>query len=66
MIDPARQPPPERRRLVISGDNPLAYRLAAALAGQSRIELTVIVRSIEANWAPRIAELSDVQLVEVP
>ncbi|MBO0850427.1 MAG: NAD-binding protein, partial [Pseudonocardia sp.] len=66
VIDPARQPPPERRRLVISGDNPLAYRLAAALAGQSRIELTVIVRSIEANWAPRIAELSDVQLVEVP
>lgn len=66
VIDPARQRPTERRRLVVSGDNPLAYRLAAELAGQSRVEVTVIVRSIEANWAPRIAELSGVQLIEVP
>jgi Trk K+ transport system NAD-binding subunit len=66
VIDPARPRPTERRRLVISGDNPLAYRLAAELAGQSRVEVTVIVRSIEANWAPRIAELSGVQVVEVP
>ncbi|WP_051580600.1 potassium channel family protein [Pseudonocardia acaciae] len=66
MIDPARPRSSRRRNLIICGDNPLAYRLAAELADQSSAEVTVIVRSIEANWAPRIAELAGVQLVELP
>jgi Trk K+ transport system NAD-binding subunit len=53
-----------RRKLVICGDNPLAYRLAVELVDQAGAELTVIVKSSAANHAPRIGELPGVRLVE--
>jgi Trk K+ transport system NAD-binding subunit len=52
------------RHLVICGDNPLAYRLAAELSGQGRLRLTVIVRSMDGHIAPRIGELPRVRLVQ--
>ena len=53
-----------RRHLVICGDNPLAYRLAAELSGQGHLRLTVMVRSLDAHHAPRIGELPGVRLVQ--
>lgn len=53
-----------RPKLVICGDNPLAYRLAVELVDQAGAELTVIVKSSAANHAPRIGELPGVRLVE--
>ncbi|MBV9315100.1 MAG: NAD-binding protein [Pseudonocardia sp.] len=63
MIDPAPLSP-SRSRMIVCGDNPLAYRLAAELAGQGRCDVTVMVQSAVANCAPRIAELADIRLVE--
>jgi len=50
--------------MVICGDNPLAYRLAAELVDQGVGRLTVIVRSGTRNHAPRIGALPGVRLVE--
>ncbi|HEX4359235.1 MAG TPA: NAD-binding protein [Pseudonocardia sp.] len=52
------------RHMVICGDNPLAYRLAAELVDQTGGALTVIVRSATRNHAPRIGSLPGVRLVE--
>src|SRR5882757_3185677 len=49
--------------MVICGDNPLAYRLAAELVDQGVGRLTVIVRSSTRNHAPRIGALPGVRLV---
>jgi Trk K+ transport system NAD-binding subunit len=62
MIDS--EPPGERHRLIIRGDNPLAYRLAADLISRSDALVTVILPSREHNYGPRIAALPGVRLVE--
>ncbi|MDQ2710022.1 MAG: NAD-binding protein [Actinomycetota bacterium] len=62
MIDPAVLQP-GRRRLVVCGDTPLSYRLAAELASDPDHDVTVILRAADANYAPRIIELAGVRVV---
>lgn len=59
----------ERRgspRLIVCGDNPLAYRLVEELTTRIGEDVTVILPSAERNQGPRIAALSRVRVVEAP
>lgn len=53
-----------RPRLVVCGDNQLAYRVVAELVENFGAEATVIVRSRSRSQGPRIAALPRVRLVE--
>ena len=53
-------------RLVVCGDNQLAYRVVAELVEHFDAEVTVIVRSRGRNHAARLAGLPGVRLVEAP
>ncbi|GAA5153038.1 NAD-binding protein [Pseudonocardia eucalypti] len=55
----------QRSRFVVCGENPLAFRLAAALAEQRGAEVTVVVRNRGTEVSTRIAELP-VRLIEQP
>jgi Trk K+ transport system NAD-binding subunit len=57
-------PDPGRRRFVVCGNNPLAYRLAAELASQPDRDVTVIVRAASARLGPLIAELPGIRMIE--
>ncbi|HEY1966567.1 MAG TPA: NAD-binding protein [Pseudonocardia sp.] len=53
-----------RFRLVVHGDNPLAYRLAVALADQPGNRVTVVLPSRTENQGPRITAIPGVRVVE--
>jgi Trk K+ transport system NAD-binding subunit len=52
------------RRFVVCGDNPLAVRLVDELVTQYDGVVTVLVASARANWAPQIAQVPGVEMVE--
>ena len=53
-------------RLIVCGDNPLAYRLVEELVTRISDEVTVILPSAKQNHGPRIAALPKVRLIEAP
>jgi len=52
------------RRFVVCGDNPLAYRLIDELVTRYDAQVTVVLPSVEANWAPNICRVPGVVVVE--
>ena len=52
------------RRFVVCGDNPLAYRLIDELVTRYDAQVTVVLPSAEANWAPNICRVPGVVVVE--
>jgi Trk K+ transport system NAD-binding subunit len=56
---------PERRCFVVCGDDTLTYRLADELLHRHSGQVTVIMRSRERGYGPRIAKLAGVRIVEV-
>ncbi len=52
------------RRFVVCGDNPLAYRLVDELVTRYDAQVTVVVESTEANWAPKICQLPGVAVIQ--
>ncbi len=63
-VSDAGAPDPGRRRFVVCGNNPLAYRLAAELASHPDREVTVIVRAAGARLGPLMAELPGIRMIE--
>jgi Trk K+ transport system NAD-binding subunit len=55
-----------RHRLVVCGDNQLAYRLALTLAEQAGNRVTAVIRSRTEHHGPRIAAIEGVRVVESP
>jgi len=55
---------PETRRFVICGDDTLAYRLADELVNRHKGHVTVIMRSREHGYGPRIAKLDGIRIIE--
>ncbi|MFI9382863.1 NAD-binding protein [Kutzneria sp. NPDC052558] len=53
-----------RRHLVVWGDTPLAFRLVDELINRYDEDVTVILRSKQENYGPRIAQLSRVKVIE--
>jgi Trk K+ transport system NAD-binding subunit len=53
-----------RRHLVVCGDTPLAFRLVDELINRYDEDVTVILRSKQENYGPRIAQLSRVKVIE--
>ncbi|HEY0500772.1 MAG TPA: NAD-binding protein [Kutzneria sp.] len=53
-----------RRHLVVCGDSPLAFRLVDELINRYDEDVTVILPSKQANYGPRIAQLSRVKVIE--
>src|SRR5262249_37472947 len=53
-----------RRHLVVCGDSPLAFRLVDELINRYDEDVTVILRSKQENYGPRIAQLSRVKVIE--
>jgi Trk K+ transport system NAD-binding subunit len=53
-----------RRHLVVCGDSPLAFRLVDELINRYDEDVTVILRSRQENYGPRIAQLSRVRVIE--
>lgn len=55
-----------RHRLVVCGDNQLAYRLAVSLAEQGSNRVTVLLKSRKLEQGRRIAAIDGVTVVESP
>lgn len=53
-----------RKYFVVCGDDALAYRLVRELTGRYNADVTVIVRSRHRNYAPRMARIGSVRLLE--
>ncbi|WP_211764812.1 NAD-binding protein [Kutzneria sp. CA-103260] len=53
-----------RRHLVVCGDSPLAFRLVDELINRYDEDVTVILRSKQENYGPRIAQLTRVKVIE--
>lgn len=53
-----------RKYFVVCGDDALAYRLVRELTGRYNADVTVIVRSRHRNYAPRMARIGGVRLLE--
>ncbi len=54
---------PQRRHLIVCGDDPLAYRLVEELIRRYRVKVTVVLPSRRRNHGPQIARLP-VKVVE--
>jgi Trk K+ transport system NAD-binding subunit len=58
------EPTDRHRHFIVCGDNPLAYRLIDELVHTYDAQVTAILASRSANWAPRICQIPTVDVID--